>query len=185
MTSPDPPTPKQADAAVSIGKAAAYLGVSVTTIRRWTDEGVLAVERTHGGHRRYRKSALDARRAAQSAGTDAGHLDAHLVIQLAACFVVGAAGHYLYSVSPATWWAVLTALALLAIALPIRKRIQHRRQERAISAQVAAMRESWRRTGHSHAAAILADTTRTISHHTVATSGGTHTGDQPTASTGE
>jgi molybdopterin-binding protein len=34
-----------------IGQAAALLGVSVDTLRRWEDEGRLAVERTTGGQR--------------------------------------------------------------------------------------------------------------------------------------
>ncbi|MGO9883195.1 MAG: MerR family DNA-binding transcriptional regulator, partial [Solirubrobacteraceae bacterium] len=39
---------------LSIGEAARVLGVSVRTVRRWHADGVLAVERTAGGHRRFR-----------------------------------------------------------------------------------------------------------------------------------
>jgi len=38
---------------VSIGEAAAALGVSITTLRRWEADGKLAAEHTAGGHRRY------------------------------------------------------------------------------------------------------------------------------------
>jgi putative resolvase len=38
---------------VAIGEAAAALGVSITTLRRWEAEGRLAAEHTPGGHRRY------------------------------------------------------------------------------------------------------------------------------------
>lgn len=41
-------------ASLSIGKAARFLGVAVSTLRRWDDEGALAPSfRTVGGHRRY------------------------------------------------------------------------------------------------------------------------------------
>jgi excisionase family DNA binding protein len=39
--------------------AARYLGVSKTTLRRWERAGVLRVEWTRGGHRRYRQSELE------------------------------------------------------------------------------------------------------------------------------
>lgn len=38
---------------VSIGEAAAALGVSITTLRRWEASGKLVPEHTAGGHRRY------------------------------------------------------------------------------------------------------------------------------------
>jgi len=38
---------------VSIGEAAAALGVSITTLRRWEKSGKLVPEHTAGGHRRY------------------------------------------------------------------------------------------------------------------------------------
>lgn len=38
---------------VGIGEAAEFLGVSITTLRRWEAEGRLAAEHTAGGHRRY------------------------------------------------------------------------------------------------------------------------------------
>jgi molybdopterin-binding protein len=39
------------DGALRIGQAAAVLGVSVDTLRRWADEGSLRVERSDGGQR--------------------------------------------------------------------------------------------------------------------------------------
>lgn len=40
------------DENLRIGQAAAVLGVSVDTLRRWDDEGAIAVQRTPGGQRR-------------------------------------------------------------------------------------------------------------------------------------
>ena len=41
------------DRYVGIGEAAAALGVSITTLRRWEAGGKLSAEHTAGGHRRY------------------------------------------------------------------------------------------------------------------------------------
>ena len=46
------------DRLVGIGEAAAALGVSVTTLRRWEAEGRLPAEHTAGGHRRYNLAKL-------------------------------------------------------------------------------------------------------------------------------
>ena len=43
---------------VTIGKAAEYLGVSISTVRRWEENGKLVSERTQGEHRRYDLSKL-------------------------------------------------------------------------------------------------------------------------------
>jgi len=40
-------------------QAADYLGVSLATIRRWTDAGHIACYRTPGGQRRFSRSQLD------------------------------------------------------------------------------------------------------------------------------
>lgn len=46
------------DRYISVGRAAALLGVSVSTLRRWEREGKLLPERTASGHRRYALSRL-------------------------------------------------------------------------------------------------------------------------------
>ena len=43
---------------LSIREAAEFLGVAVSTLRRWEKEGKLESERTKGGHRRYPKEKL-------------------------------------------------------------------------------------------------------------------------------
>jgi excisionase family DNA binding protein len=40
-------------------EAARYLGVSLATIRRWTDAGHISCYRTPGGQRRFSRSQLD------------------------------------------------------------------------------------------------------------------------------
>jgi excisionase family DNA binding protein len=40
-------------------QAADYLGVSLATIRRWTDAGHISCYRTPGGQRRFSKDQLD------------------------------------------------------------------------------------------------------------------------------
>jgi len=46
------------DKLYSIGEAAKYLGVSVSTLRRWEIDGKLVPERTQGQQRRYPISLL-------------------------------------------------------------------------------------------------------------------------------
>ena len=45
---------------LTLGQAAKYLGVAQSTIRKWSDVGRVAAFYTPGGHRRYRRSDLDA-----------------------------------------------------------------------------------------------------------------------------
>ena len=62
-------------------QAASYLGVSLATIRRWTDAGHVSCYRTPGGQRRFAREQLDAfvasmRREGRSEATgadDAGY----------------------------------------------------------------------------------------------------------------
>lgn len=63
---------------LGMAEASRLIGVSETTLRRWTDEGLLRVFMTPGGHRRYSASELEhfmrARRAMQGPGTIAEQL---------------------------------------------------------------------------------------------------------------
>jgi excisionase family DNA binding protein len=58
-------------------QAAVYLGVSLATIRRWTDAGHIACYRTPGGQRRFSREQLDGfvasmqRNGSAMTGTDA------------------------------------------------------------------------------------------------------------------
>jgi excisionase family DNA binding protein len=45
---------------LTLGQAARFLGVAQSTIRKWSDEGRVPTFYTPGGHRRYRRSDLDA-----------------------------------------------------------------------------------------------------------------------------
>ncbi|NLE22447.1 MAG: diguanylate cyclase [Actinobacteria bacterium] len=51
-----------------LGEAAAELGVSPSTLRRWSDAGKLTCYRSPGGHRRYRRADLGALLPAQMLG---------------------------------------------------------------------------------------------------------------------
>jgi len=44
---------------LSISQAAKYLGVHFTTLRRWSDEGLIEFVRTPGGKRKYQQRTLD------------------------------------------------------------------------------------------------------------------------------
>jgi excisionase family DNA binding protein len=44
---------------LTLGRAARYLGVAQSTIRKWSDSGRLRAFKTPGGHRRYRRADLD------------------------------------------------------------------------------------------------------------------------------
>jgi excisionase family DNA binding protein len=62
-------------------QAARYLGVSLATIRRWTDAGYVSCYRTPGGQRRFAREQLDTfvtsmrreGRAGRSGADSAGH----------------------------------------------------------------------------------------------------------------
>ncbi len=51
-----------------LGEAAAELGVSLNTLRRWSDSGKLTCYRSPGGHRRYRRGDLKALLGAEATG---------------------------------------------------------------------------------------------------------------------
>jgi excisionase family DNA binding protein len=44
---------------LSVGEAAAYLGVSPASLRKWSNQGLVPVFRTPGGQRRYSIQDLD------------------------------------------------------------------------------------------------------------------------------
>ncbi len=58
-TTPFPPAGDTRQLVVTSSQAARYLGVSLATIRRWTDAGHIACYRTPGGQRRFSKDQLD------------------------------------------------------------------------------------------------------------------------------
>lgn len=45
---------------LSISEAAKYLGIHIATLRRWSDQGLIAYVRTPGGKRKFQLDALDA-----------------------------------------------------------------------------------------------------------------------------
>ncbi len=51
-----------------LGEAAAELGVSLNTLRRWSDAGKLTCYRSPGGHRRYRRAHVEALLHAENSG---------------------------------------------------------------------------------------------------------------------
>jgi excisionase family DNA binding protein len=56
-TTPDPIHERQL--VFTSSQAARYLGVSLATVRRWTDAGYLTGYRTPGGQRRFSREQLD------------------------------------------------------------------------------------------------------------------------------
>jgi excisionase family DNA binding protein len=44
---------------LNVGEAAAYLGVSAASLRKWSDDGFVPVYRTPGGQRRFSRRDLD------------------------------------------------------------------------------------------------------------------------------
>src|SRR5213592_4884109 len=59
---------------LTLGQAAKYLGVAQSTIRKWSDLGRVPAFYTPGGHRRYRRTDLDAflERSGPGARTETG-----------------------------------------------------------------------------------------------------------------
>jgi excisionase family DNA binding protein len=51
-------------------QAASYLGVSLATVRRWTDAGHIGCYRTPGGQRRFSRDQLDDFVASMQQGVD-------------------------------------------------------------------------------------------------------------------
>jgi excisionase family DNA binding protein len=53
------PTPPERSLGISTSQAARRLGVSLSTVRRWADEGYLSASRTPGGQRRFSSEEID------------------------------------------------------------------------------------------------------------------------------
>ncbi len=63
---------------LSLSDVAEILGIHPSTVRVWSDKGVLPVHRTQGGHRRYLRNELDLWVQSQRAvGTNEAHLVVH------------------------------------------------------------------------------------------------------------
>jgi excisionase family DNA binding protein len=58
VTTPILPSPSR-QLVFTSSQAAVYLGVSLATIRRWTDAGHISCFRTPGGQRRFSREQLD------------------------------------------------------------------------------------------------------------------------------
>ena len=65
---------------LSLSKVAQILGVHPSTVRNWSDQGVLPVHRTQGGHRRYLLSEVELWMQSQRVDRPA---DVHAVVQTA------------------------------------------------------------------------------------------------------
>jgi excisionase family DNA binding protein len=59
---------------LTLGQAAKYLGVAQSTIRKWSDQGLLPAFYTPGGHRRFRRRDLDAFLTRSARGARSGPL---------------------------------------------------------------------------------------------------------------
>jgi excisionase family DNA binding protein len=59
---------------LTLGQAAKYLGVAQSTIRKWSDQGLLPAFYTPGGHRRFRRRDLDSFLARSGRGGQSGPL---------------------------------------------------------------------------------------------------------------
>lgn len=60
---------------LNLSEAARILGVHPTTVRSWSDRGLLPVHRTQGGHRRFRRSEVNLwLQTHREEGLDEGHL---------------------------------------------------------------------------------------------------------------
>lgn len=63
---------------LSLSEAAKLLGVHPSTVRSWSDQGVISTHRTQGGHRRYLRSEIELWKQSQSSS---GDQEVSLVIQ--------------------------------------------------------------------------------------------------------
>jgi len=68
---------------LSLSKVATILGVHPSTIRNWSDQGMIPVYRTQGGHRRYLRSEVELWIESQRANGDDSLADIRLAMQSA------------------------------------------------------------------------------------------------------
>jgi len=73
--------PSGSEQTISTAKAARLLEVGPSTVKRWADDGLLPCIRTAGGHRRFRREAVD-RFLAERGGVDEGLVDVWLDVLL-------------------------------------------------------------------------------------------------------
>ncbi|HUB74832.1 MAG TPA: helix-turn-helix domain-containing protein [Solirubrobacteraceae bacterium] len=59
-SAPSQSRPHERQLVFTSSQAARYMGVSLATVRRWTDAGHVACYRTPGGQRRFSRAQLDA-----------------------------------------------------------------------------------------------------------------------------
>jgi excisionase family DNA binding protein len=64
-------------------EAARYLGVSLATIRRWTDAGHIGCYRTPGGQRRFSRVQLDEFIASMQHDSPSSHAEPHQAAHVA------------------------------------------------------------------------------------------------------
>jgi len=67
---------------LSTSEAAELLGVGTTSIKRWSEEGVLRCMKTSGGHRRFLRADLLAFRSLKTLGDEPGPLSSLTPLQL-------------------------------------------------------------------------------------------------------
>ena len=68
---------------LSLSKVATILGVHPSTIRNWSNQGMIPVHRTQGGHRRYLRSEVELWMESQRANGDDSLADIRLAMQSA------------------------------------------------------------------------------------------------------
>jgi excisionase family DNA binding protein len=73
---PLPINPSERQLVFTSSQAALYLGVSLATIRRWTDAGHIACYRTPGGQRRFSRTQLDSFISSMSQDVSAASVEA-------------------------------------------------------------------------------------------------------------
>jgi excisionase family DNA binding protein len=70
LSTPMTTRPSTTELAYTSSQAATYLGVSLATVRRWSNDGHLRGYRTPGGQRRFSREQLDAFLQSLSGGAD-------------------------------------------------------------------------------------------------------------------